>query len=112
MTRRRFHIALAVSDLEASILDYTRRLGAAPCCIVDGTYALFRTDEVNLSISVQPAGGNTLRHVGFEDSEASDITVEVDVNGIEWERFTEEQQLAEILERWPHARVSNGQGNE
>jgi hypothetical protein len=29
------------------------------------------------------------------------------VNGIEWERFTEQQQLAEILERWPHARILN-----
>jgi extradiol dioxygenase family protein len=105
MTRRRFHLALAVRDLEASILDYSKRLGTAPCCVVDGTYALFRTDEVNLSISVQPDGADTLRHLGFEDQAASGFAVEVDVNGIEWERFSEQQQLAEILERWPLARI-------
>jgi hypothetical protein len=109
MTRRRFHVALAVSDLEASILDYSKRLGTAPCCIGDGAYALFRTDEVNLSISVQPDRADTLRHLGFEDHEARALAVEVDVNGIEWERFTEQQQLAEILERWPHARILDPQ---
>jgi len=54
MSNRRIHVALAVRDLPASIQDYTARLGVEPCCIVEDTYALWRTDHLNLSISVKP----------------------------------------------------------
>jgi hypothetical protein len=106
MSVRRLHVALAVRDLVASVRDYSDRLGAPPCCIVDGAYALWRTDHVNLSISVMPAAAGALRHLGFEDSGATTMGVETDVNGIEWERFTEAQQRSEILRHWPHARFA------
>lgn len=106
MSERRFHLALAVRDFDASLRDYGARLGVGPCCVVDGTYALFRTEQVNLSISFQPNPSSALRHLGFEDPGAPQMTAERDVNGIEWERFTEEQQRAEILQRWPNARFS------
>jgi hypothetical protein len=32
------------------------------------------------------------------------MTEERDSNGIVWERFSVEQQRAEIIEYWPHAR--------
>jgi len=99
MNQRRIHVALAVRDFDASLRDYGSRLGVGPCCVVDRTYALFRTDQVNLSISFHPDPPCALRHLGFEDTGAPEMTAERDVNGIEWERFTEEQQKAEILQR-------------
>ena len=84
--------------------EYSRRLGVEPCCVVEGAYALWRTDQVNLSISVKPDAVGTLRHLGFEDPAAPYPSTERDLNGIEWERFTEEQQRAEIERLWPQAR--------
>jgi hypothetical protein len=73
--RRRFHLALAVDDLDATIADYTVRLGEAPAVVVDGRYAVWRTPEINLSVSVPEAGPGSaaaqrIRHVGFEDGAA------------------------------------------
>jgi hypothetical protein len=104
MTDRRLHVALAVRDLAESIRDYSARLGVAPCCIVDGQYALWRTNQVNLSISVKADAPGTLRHLGFEDPRATEMSVERDANGVDWERFTEAQQRDEIVRNWPHAR--------
>ena len=104
MDSRRFHVALAVGELDASIRDYSARLGIAPCCVVEGSYALWRTESLNLSISVDPTATGKLRHLGFEDPDTPSMGVEKDVNGIEWERFTEEQQREEIRRKWPHAR--------
>ncbi len=104
MSERRIHVALAVRDLTASIQDYTARLGIGPCCIVEGTYALWRTEHLNLSITVKADAAGTLRHLGFEDPLATEMSAQRDGNGIEWERFTEGQQRDEILRNWPHAR--------
>jgi hypothetical protein len=103
--RRRFHLALAVDDLDATIADYTIRLGEAPAVVVDGRYAVWRTPEVNLSVSVSvpdagpgpgSAAGQRLRHVGFEDDDAVTGPRTVDVNGLEWEAFSLVHQDAEI----------------
>lgn len=37
-----------------------------------------------------------LRHLGREDESASSFSEEKDVNGLTWERFSAEQQAAEI----------------
>jgi uncharacterized cupin superfamily protein len=103
VTNRRIHIALTVRDLTPSIQEYSRRLGVDPCCVVAETYALFRTDQLNLSISVDRDAAGTLRHLGFEDPDAREASVERDVNGIDWERFTQQQQRAEIERKWPSA---------
>ena len=95
---RRFHIALAVGDLGASIRDYSQRLGAAPAVVVPGKYAMWRTDQLNFSISELPHRACQLRHLGFEDAAAGDFTVDRDVNGIEWERFSSSAQNNKILE--------------
>ncbi|MDB4971691.1 MAG: hypothetical protein JWN48_32 [Myxococcaceae bacterium] len=101
---KRLHIALAVQDYEASLREYTARLQTPPCCTVEGTYALWRTDQLNLSISVKPdQPPGQLRHLGFEDPQAPAVEEERDVNGIVWERFSASQQRAEILRYWPHA---------
>lgn len=94
---RRIHIALAVDNIDASIADYTRRLEAEPAVVVPNRYALWRTPEVNLSITIGPVGpGSRLRHLGFEDDDAPEPSQTADVNSIVWERFTAEQQDTEI----------------
>jgi len=95
---RRFHIALAVADLEASIADYTRRLGTKPTAIVPRKYALFRTDQLNFSINQMPERAGQLRHLGFEDDAAQGFSSTHDVNGIEWELFSPDEQDAKIPE--------------
>ena len=64
---KRFHIALAVRDLSASIADYSLRLGQAPQAVVPGKYAMWRTELLNFSINEMPERAGELRHVGFED---------------------------------------------
>ena len=95
---RRFHIALAVADLETSIGDYSRRLGVSPTAVVPGKYALFRTDQLNFSINQMPERAGQLRHLGFEDDAARGFSSDRDVNGIEWELFSPAAQDAKIPE--------------
>lgn len=95
---RRFHIALAVADLEASIADYSRRLGTKPAAVVPRKYALFRTDQLNFSINQMPERAGQLRHLGFEDDAAHGFSSTHDVNGIEWELFSPTDQDAKIPE--------------
>ena len=103
---KRFHIALAVADLDDTISDYTARLGRAPVVVIPGKYALWRTDEVNLSINQTANSAGALRHVGFEDPQMEGFESSTDVNGIEWERFSARAQDAEIVEVYgkaPHS---------
>jgi catechol 2,3-dioxygenase-like lactoylglutathione lyase family enzyme len=101
---KKIHVALAVKDFDESLREYTARLGAEPYCTVEGTYALWRTDQVNLSISVQPAYAGKLRHLGFEDSTAEAFFEETDANGFVWERFAVAHQREEIVKLWPNAK--------
>lgn len=95
---KRFHIALAVADLDASIADYSTRLKQQPNAVVAGKYALWRTDLLNFSINQQPDKAGTLRHVGFECENAVGFTSSKDVNGIEWELFSPAEQDRRIEE--------------
>ena len=89
---RRLHVALAVDDLDATIHDYSERLGADPVAVVAGKYALWRTPEVNLSVNCDVAGSERLRHLGFEDDDVVTKTESTDVNGLMWESFNAEWQ--------------------
>lgn len=89
---RRLHVALAVDDLDATIADYSGRLGADPVAVVPGRSALWRTPEVNLSVNCGTGAGQRLRHLGFEDDSAGARTESRDVNGLTWESFTVESQ--------------------
>lgn len=100
---RRFHLALGVSDLNESLRHYTTRLGSDPVLVVPNVYALFRTEQLNLSLRVQPSGSAVVRHVGFEREDAVHFESELDVNGLLWETFSFGQQLQEIEEAWPRA---------
>ena len=99
---KRIHIALGVADVEASAHDYSQRLGRQPDLVIPGEYALWRTETLNFSIrKVVSAEAGRLRHLGWEDPEATAFSVERDLNGILWERFTADQQADEILQIWP-----------
>lgn len=95
---KRFHIALAVKDLTASIADYSRRLGGKPSAVVPGKYAMWRTDTLNFSINEIPERAGQLRHLGFECDEAQSFSSEIDANGIEWELFSPVAQDDKIVE--------------
>lgn len=100
----RIHIAISTNNIAATIEDYTKRLGVAPCSVVDGEYALWRTETLNISIrqdrNCEPG---ELRHLGWEDPSALEFTKDTDVNGIVWERFNAQQQADEINNTWPGA---------
>ncbi|MBE9113710.1 hypothetical protein IQ273_30515 [Nodosilinea sp. LEGE 07298] len=101
---KKLHIALSTEDIAASVADYSARLGCRPDLVVEGIYALWRTDNLNLSIR-QAAGvpPGQLRHLGWEDDEAESFSMDKDVNGITWERFAAHHQADEINEIWPGA---------
>jgi catechol 2,3-dioxygenase-like lactoylglutathione lyase family enzyme len=94
---KRFHIALAVANLDASIADYSSRLGQPPTAVVSGSYAMWRTDLLNFSINETPEKAGQLRHVGFEDDAVEGYTKTQDVNGLEWELFSAEEQDRRIV---------------
>jgi len=98
---KKFHIAIGVSNIAASIEDYSRRFGCAPSVVVPNEYALWRTDGVNFSIRSVSEKAGALRHLGWEDETAMQFSHEIDVNGIVWERFNEELQKKEIRDTWP-----------
>ena len=100
---KRIHVALAVSNLADAIADTRHRLGAEPCVVVPGTYALFRTASVNLSLTENAEQAGQLRHLGVEDPEAAAFAAEAGPDGLVWERFTAEQQAEEINTCWPQA---------
>ncbi len=96
---KKIHIAIGVADIARSIEDYSRRFGCAPCAVVPGKYALWRTDGVNFSIRrVDAQEVGKLRHLGWEVADASGFSKETDVNGVVWERFCADAQQREIEE--------------
>jgi hypothetical protein len=98
---KKFHLAIATDNLTATIQDYSQRLGSAPCVVVENEYALWRTETLNLSIRRDPnCAVGTVRHVGWEDSTATEFSKETDVNGLVWERFSASDQAIEINNIW------------
>ncbi len=95
---RRIHIALAVGSISESVKDYTARIGAEPTVVVDGKYAMWRTEQMNFSINEIPARAGQLRHLGFEDEDATGFSMDHDVNNIMWELFSPSAQDEKIIE--------------
>ena len=100
---RVLHLALAVSNIEQSVADYSARLGIPPVVVVPNEYALWRTDTLNLSIRKTNEVPGTMRHLGWEDTEATEFSNEIDCNGIIWEKFAASHQAQEINDIWPGA---------
>ena len=67
---KKVHLALGVADFDASVREYTARLGVSPCCTVEGSYALWRTDLLNLSIRVDPASAGKLAGRSLRSADA------------------------------------------
>ena len=105
VTSKRFHIAIAVTDIAESIEDYSKRLGSRPQIVIDNEYALWKTETLNFSISKTSEPIGVVRHIGWEDNEASSFTIELDCNGLKWERFNEQSQLDEIRGIWPSIKL-------
>jgi catechol 2,3-dioxygenase-like lactoylglutathione lyase family enzyme len=95
---RTFHIALAVEDVDRVVDDYRQCLGQDPVHHVAGEYALWRTPQINLSISTARPGEDRLRHVGFADTDVPDKTYATDCTGLMWESFAAAHQDAEIAQ--------------
>jgi catechol 2,3-dioxygenase-like lactoylglutathione lyase family enzyme len=100
---QRFHIALAVRDLDESIRDYSERLDQPPTAVVPGIYAMWRTAQLNFSINQSPERAGQLRHLGFEDDSATGFSSSRDVNGIEWELFSGQGQDERIVSTYGRA---------
>ncbi len=99
---KKLHLALGVANLAATIADYSQRFSQPPSLVIPATYALWRTETLNISIRQVPAQeGGPLRHLGWEDDQATQFTQDTDCNGIVWEHFTAAQQTAEIATLWP-----------
>jgi hypothetical protein len=100
----KLHLALSVASIERTVSDYSERFGKQPDVVIPGTYALWRTEHLNVSVRTVESGQvGQLRHLGWEVDDAPVFTSDTDCNGIVWERFTAEQQAAEINEAWPEA---------
>lgn len=100
---RRFHIALSVQDVAASVAEYSQRLGCKPEVVVAQEYALWRTAQLNFSIRQTAEAAGSLRHVGWEDDAADGFSKDSDVNGLVWEQFSPQAQREEITRLWPRA---------
>ena len=98
---KRLHLAISTNDIAATVEDYSDRLEALPCLVIPGEYALWRTATLNVSVRQDDScSPGSLRHLGWEDPAAPQLSVETDVNGIIWENFTAAQQGEEINEIW------------
>ena len=95
---KKFHISIAVKNLDESIKEYSQKLCCEPCVVIVEKYALWRTDILNFSISHKPEIAGQVRHIGFENSDAKNFTETHDCNGLMWEEFTAEMQRQEIEE--------------
>jgi len=105
---KKFHIAISTDNIDQTVSDYSNRLGSEPCTFIPGEYALWRTDSLNVSIRKDClAKPGSLRHMGWEDSEATEFAQSTDVNGIVWERFNADHQAEEINELWPEVRYQS-----
>lgn len=97
---KRFHISISTQDYAASVADYSARLGKQPDTAVDGRLAIWRTEELNFSISCKPGQkGGMVRHIGFEEDGVAVMREETDCNGLVWEYFTAAQQQDEVKTR-------------
>ena len=71
---KRFHVHVAVPDLQQSIRFYSTMFGAQPC-VVKPDYAKWMLEDprVNFAIS-QRGNGSGINHLGFQVDDAAELT--------------------------------------
>ena len=104
---KRFHLAIGVKNIADSVNDYEKRLGEKALVYIEDTYALFRTQSLNISLRKVDDSTLGLRHLGWEDDSATGFSEDADINGTVWEHFRQEDQIQEILNAWPDAAKDN-----
>ena len=97
---KKFHVSISVSNIDASIEEYSKKLGCEPCLKIPNEYALWRTDTLNFSIGKSEENPGNISHIGWEDSRLSSFKEEKDINGITWEYFDPKSQEKEINNHW------------
>jgi catechol 2,3-dioxygenase-like lactoylglutathione lyase family enzyme len=82
---KRFHVHVAVPDLQASIRFYSTMFGTQPS-VVKPDYAKWMLEDprVNFAISERPGGGKGINHLGFQaesDGELEEIHARLEAAG-------------------------------
>ena len=98
----KIHLAVSTKNISESIVEYTEILGCSPDLIINNEYALWRTDNLNLSIRKSDENAGVVRHVGFEDDRFEKFEIKTDKNGLTWEYFNKFHQAEEIKSVWPN----------
>ncbi|NYT27615.1 MAG: hypothetical protein H0A76_06780 [Candidatus Thiodubiliella endoseptemdiera] len=105
---KKFHISIAVDDIDKSIKEYSKRLGCDPYLKVHDEYALWRTNTLNFSIGKNKEDSGNIMHIGWEDSRLRYFKEEIDINGITWEYFDSKSQENKINKNWKSVNYLNG----
>jgi len=99
---KKFHIAIGTQNIQETVKDYSNRLSCEPDLVIENQYALWRTETLNFSIrKVDEKEAGLIRHIGWEDADATTFTADTDTNNILWEHFNAGLQAKEIEEAWP-----------
>lgn len=75
---QKIHIIISVADFNASVADYTERLGDIPDTFDSGAYALWDTKEVVLLIKCINNNSNTLTDLEWNDVMVFEFTLNLD----------------------------------
>ena len=85
---------------------HSQHLACAPCFIVAGKHALWRTQAINFVVRRDHQGRpGELQHLGREDDDAILWSSDTDVNNILQERFSCQQQIGEAPGIWPNVEI-------
>tara|TARA_B100000586_G_scaffold50843_1_gene33915 strand:+ start:293 stop:1570 length:1278 start_codon:yes stop_codon:yes gene_type:complete len=75
--QKRFHIAIGVNCIKASVKSYSKRLECSPEFVIENEYALFRTDTLNVSIRKVDGDKVGVCHLGWETCRREDQKAEI-----------------------------------
>ena len=93
---KRFHITLQVSNLGRSIRDYSEILGSAPCWVVPGRLALWRTGDVNFLLRADSRQRTSVLQLGWEFDYLENTQRFKDCNQLSWLFFSTGAQNSAI----------------
>lgn len=72
---KRFHVHVAVDDLQKNIRFYSAMFGAKPC-VEKGDYAKWMLDDPRVNFAISQRGAESgVNHLGFQVDSAEELTV-------------------------------------